>query len=267
MAQWTALAIATMAVTTCAVDPAFGVVTIDYSDQWWVPSESGWGAAVVQQADTLVVDLLVYGADGKPAWYVASALLKPNAAPGHTVFSGDLYATTGPWFGGPFNPALVAERKAGTLTFDATGVNSASIAYTVDGVAVSKNVVRMTWSGEDLSGNYSAVWNFGCPFGNGSLWGWRFTGMSIAHSADNAVHIQGEIWGIFEPFEMRGSYSQDGRLGRITAKLSAPGDEAITISDIERTTVGFTARLSVDVPYGLGTCDVGAGRLVAVRAP
>jgi hypothetical protein len=47
--------------------------TTNYSDQWWIPAESGWGASVLQQWDTLFIDLFVYGTDNKPAWFTAAA--------------------------------------------------------------------------------------------------------------------------------------------------------------------------------------------------
>jgi len=45
----------------------------NFSDQWWNPAESGWGAAILQQYDTLFVDVFVYGPDGRPTWYTAAA--------------------------------------------------------------------------------------------------------------------------------------------------------------------------------------------------
>lgn len=39
---------------------AFPVV----AHQWWVPAQSGWGAAILQQGDTLFICCFVYGTDG-----------------------------------------------------------------------------------------------------------------------------------------------------------------------------------------------------------
>jgi hypothetical protein len=154
--------IASLSAAVLATGTAHAASTTDYSDQWWVPSESGWGAAVVQQASTMFVNLMVYGADGKPTWFVAASSLQANPPTGHTVFLGDLYATTGPYYGGTFNPALVSERKVGTLTFDANTANSATMSYTVDGTPVVKNVTRQTWSYENLSGSYYGWWRGDC---------------------------------------------------------------------------------------------------------
>ena len=95
---------------------ANAAATTNFSDQWWVPDESGWGASVLQQWDTLFIDLFVYGTDNKPTWFVAAATLQPITG-GHVVFSGDLYATSGgSSFAGPFNRATVSARKPDCLS-------------------------------------------------------------------------------------------------------------------------------------------------------
>jgi hypothetical protein len=140
----------------------------------------------VQQAGTMFVNLMVYGSDGKPTWLVAASSLQANSPTGHTVFLGDLYATTGPYYGGTFDPALVGERKVGTLTFDANAPNSATMSYTVDGTPVVKNVTRQTWSHEDLTGLYYVGWNADC----GGVWRTLFDGpiaMTISHN-------EGSVW-------------------------------------------------------------------------
>src|SRR5512140_932137 len=81
------------------------------SDQWWKADEAGWGAAVLQQGDTLFVCFFVYGSDGQPTWFSAVATAQAGAPAGHAVYSGKLYVTQGPYFAGPFNPAAVIERE------------------------------------------------------------------------------------------------------------------------------------------------------------
>ena len=85
--------------------PSRASLGTNFSDQWWNPNESGWGASVLQQYDTLFVDLFVYAPDGRPTWYTAAARFQPQS--GRTLFAGDLYVTSGPWFGAFFNPAAV----------------------------------------------------------------------------------------------------------------------------------------------------------------
>lgn len=129
-------------------------LTTDFTDMWWVPSESGWGANVIQQGDTLFVTLFVYGQNGTPTWYVSPATTYQGNFGGQQ-FSGTLYRTTGPYFGaGFFNPGNVAVTAVGTLTFNAPFVASATLTYSVDGVNVTKFVQRQTWRTENLAGSY-----------------------------------------------------------------------------------------------------------------
>src|SRR5690348_8358425 len=93
-------------------------VTTDFTDLWWIPSESGWGANVIQQQDILFATLFVYGSNNQPIWYVASAAQYQGQVNGQFTFTGPLYQTTGPYFGaGGFNPNNVANRQVGSFTF------------------------------------------------------------------------------------------------------------------------------------------------------
>src|SRR5580765_5845064 len=94
-------ALATAALCAFAA-PSRASLGTNFTDQWWNPNESGWGASVSQQFNTLFIDLFVYGSDGRPTWYTAAVYLDPQ---NEGLFTGDLYATTGPWFGAFFNPS------------------------------------------------------------------------------------------------------------------------------------------------------------------
>ena len=82
--------IASLSVAVVGMGAAHAASTTNFSDQWWVPTESGWGAAVLRQASTLFVNLMVYGADGKPTWFVVASSLQHNPPAGHSVCLGDL---------------------------------------------------------------------------------------------------------------------------------------------------------------------------------
>ena len=261
------LVIASLSVAVLAGGTAQAASTSDFSDQWWVPSESGWGASVQQQASTLFIDLMVYASDGKPAWFVAAAYRQANVPAGHTVFAGDLYATTGPSPGGAFDPTLVHARKVGALTFDASNVNNATLSYTIDGTPVVKNVSRQTWSYENLGGEYDAVWFTRClgipeypsPFD------WTVTITTVRHNADNTVSINLSCpmcWTKFS-HEFRGTYTQAGHLGQITADLVAPDAGSITIVEIAKTTAGFTGRFAGTMTISGLTCQTVDGRIGA----
>ena len=129
----------------------------DQSDLWYIVAESGWGMQLVQRGNTIFATVFVYGPTNAPTWYVATM----TSADGLT-WTGDLYATMGPWFGtAPFNPANVSARKAGTMTWAPQTVETGTLNYVVDGVAVTKNVVRETLVFDDFSGTYLAALHVG----------------------------------------------------------------------------------------------------------
>jgi hypothetical protein len=128
----------------------------DYSDLWWVgPAEDGWGVNFIQQGDVIFATFFVYGNDRSARWFVAPAMAPTGTQPsvGHR-FSGDLYQTTGPWFGGPFDPAQVGGNVVGTamVTFDSP--DTATLTYTVSGTPVVKAITRQTFRSNSVAGFY-----------------------------------------------------------------------------------------------------------------
>lgn len=106
--------------------------------------------------------MFVYGDTGAPTWYVAT--MGPVAVVGALAWSGDLYTTTGPWFGAvPYSPALFTFRKVGTMTWNVplpiseTSVIRGTLKYDVDGVAVTKSLIRETLVNENYEGHFGGV--------------------------------------------------------------------------------------------------------------
>src|SRR5262245_48125844 len=90
-----------VAVTFAVVSVPASAKTTDSSDLWWIPTESGWGIQFVQEENTIFATMFVYGPNRQPTWYVATMA----KTPGKFVWSGTLYATTGPSFAAmPFDP-------------------------------------------------------------------------------------------------------------------------------------------------------------------
>ena len=123
--------------------------SIDYTDLWWNPAENGWGVNVIQQGEILFATFFIYGADNAARWYVASALTGSQ-----TAFSGQLYQTTGPYFGAQFNPAAVGVTAVGSATFNFTGPYNGTLSYTINGVTVNKSITRQTFRTQNLTGLY-----------------------------------------------------------------------------------------------------------------
>lgn len=123
---------------------------------WLNPNESGWGLNLFHQGDTLFGALFVYGTDGRPRWYVASSLASGDDGPLHdrpVSYFGAIYEATGPWFGGPFDPARVTRRQAGNMKAD-LGETSGTVEYTIDGVTVFKQVRPFTFRNMEIGGRY-----------------------------------------------------------------------------------------------------------------
>lgn len=113
----------------------------NYTDLWWNETEPGWGFSLVQHGEprnTVFGVLFTYEATGRPLW-----LVMPGGrwvAPAN--YEGDLYRVTGPHFAQPFAPSSVAARPVGILAVAFAGEDSATVAYTVDGVRVEKRITR-----------------------------------------------------------------------------------------------------------------------------
>jgi hypothetical protein len=140
-----------LAAAACLASPAQSTaLTTDQSDLWWIPAESGWGMQLVQRGSVIFATLFVYGTSGAPTWYTATLDYISNL-----TWTGDLYASTGPYFGTvPFNPANVMLTKVGTMTWAAPTVDAGTLNYVVNGVAITKDVVRQTLVVDNYNGAY-----------------------------------------------------------------------------------------------------------------
>ncbi len=138
---------------------AFGAAASDYTDIWFNPSEQstaggGWGINVVQSDAFLFLTFFVYGPDNKPTWYVAGLTLDANGN-----FNGPLYATTGTYFGVPWNPADGAgSAPVGTASFQPTDPYTATLSYAFTaGPTVVKFIQRQSLTAIPLGGSYSGT--------------------------------------------------------------------------------------------------------------
>jgi sugar lactone lactonase YvrE len=116
----------------------------NYQDLWWNAAESGWGTNVTHQGETLFATLFTYDAAGRGLWLVMSA--GPRQADGS--YLGDLFQTTGPPFNAqPFTPIGAGNvRRVGTMQFRFTSGVAGTLAYSLDGINVTKSVTRQVFS-------------------------------------------------------------------------------------------------------------------------
>ena len=237
--------------------------TTDYSDLWWIPSESGWGMQLVQEETTIFATLFVYGPGKQPTWY--TALVTNTDYTSHT-WTGTLYATTGPWFGaGSFDPAAVDAMAVGTMTLDLPFVEAGTLTYTVNGLQIVKHIQRETLQPIDFNGSYSGVLSRSasgtCPMFtsiDSTPATWRITQSGTTMSIDASVQGVGCTY--------NGSYGQSGRFGGVTGNYTCLNGEAGTFDFFEMSaTVGdFRMRTSTTSNSG---CTVKGYAIGLVQPP
>jgi hypothetical protein len=225
---------------------------VDYADIWWNPNEPGWGLQIANQGDLLFLTFYVYGSDTKPTWFVAALNYASTTGTGARVYTGNLIATTGPYFGIAYNPMLYVSRVAGTVTFQADTSTTATLSYTVDGVPVVKSIQRyaynlMNLSGTGYIGSFIEV-DTGCtnPAMNGPF---AASGtFNIAHSPPTpGVTITATLNTVVGVVvcTYQGAYGQAGRYGSISGgTFSCSNGNAGTFNahDIELTSQGILGR-------------------------
>lgn len=112
----------------------------DLTDIYWDPAESGWGLTVSQHGNNAFVVWYTYDTSGQPLFVVM---------PGGTfsdsmTFTGDLYTTTGPYFGGgSFDPSQVRVNNVGTATleFDLSATAAAAGDLKAGGIACRRGIM------------------------------------------------------------------------------------------------------------------------------
>jgi len=229
----------------------------DQTDLWFNPNEQGWGANIVQQNEILFVTIYVYSATGAPTWFVGPATSYAGSDGAGLHFEGRLYQTTGPYFGGPFNPASVTNREVGTVSFVSPMQEQGRLTYVVDGVTVAKDVKRQTFRSNNLSGVYLGGWvgtYSGCSSSNG--YNEAIDTITVSQNANNAFTLQ------TTNCTYNGTYVQDGRLGRAAGNWSCTNAAAGTFLfiEMEGSLSGMNGRMITNT----GTCNFN-GRIGGVK--
>ena len=247
--------IALLLVALLRVAPSHATAfSTDQSDLWWNPAESGWGIQFVDRAAIIFATMFVYGASTAPVWYTATL----NATSPQS-WTGDLYVTSGPAFGNPvFNPAGVTFRNVGTMTWNLSSATAGVLHYTVDGVAVTKNLVRQFIALDDFSGTFLSALHqtmSGCanPADNGTVE--TFATLATTQQATNFGFTLAAQIGLACTFA--GTLTQDGRFGTATgmATCGGGGPQPVTLSTM---VVGFNSlTLHYDSQAGNGCVTSG----------
>jgi hypothetical protein len=135
------------------------------TDLWWNPNESGWGVNLVQQGGSLFMTFFIYDQNTNPYWVVAvltpqmtEASLSPAYSIGSFTYTGTVYASQGPWFGGTFDPNKVTQQSVGSITFAPQSATQATLTYSVNGVTVSKAIERESFGHIFVGGGYQGAY-------------------------------------------------------------------------------------------------------------
>lgn len=251
------LAISMFCLLAAFARPGFAnTFSTDSTDLWYIPSESGWGANLIQQNEIIFVTIFVYSASGAPTWFVGPATQFSGSDGNGLNFTGPLYQTTGPFYGGVFNPSAVTTRQVGTVTFVTPMQEQGRLTYTVDGVTVVKDVVRQTFRSNNLTGAYLGGWvgtYSGCSSGNG--YRESLDAITVSHSG-SAFTMQTTAC------TYNGTYVQDGRLGRVAGSYSCTNAVSgnFLIIEMQASLSGMDARFSTTS----GSCNF-SGRIGGVK--
>lgn len=234
-------------------------VAPDYTDMWWNSDESGWGANVIQQGDTMFVTLFVYDASRNSTWFVAPSVTRQGAGP----FTGPLYQTMGTYyFQQPFVASSVTTTAVGNLTFNAINPNRATLSYNVGGFEIKKDLTRLSWRTDNLAGFYlggrQGVWS-GCGTLDGKVDSVATIGVS---ETGNQVQIRDAGKGYTCNYQ--GLYNQAGHYGEMTG--NGVCDDGVTrflaAREIQVSSIMFSMRYRMEQ---VGTNCVFEGYLGGIR--
>lgn len=224
--------------------------TSDITDMWWNPAESGWGVNIVQQNDTAFVTFFVYDNTQTAIWYTSDVHFRGSSG-GAFVWTGNLYATKGPWFGGRFSSSNVTARAAGTVSLTFTNLSQGTLTYSVDGVTVTKQIERQTWTTENYTGQYlggfsirQSVCNPGYYNGINEQAGV----VSVTHNGSSVVLV---LANNVATCTFNGTYAQTGKLGNVQGTYGCSDGTRGNFIAIEMTPTisGFTARVAGQSQY------------------
>ena len=230
--------------------PAYATsFSTDQSDLWYIPSESGWGIQLVERGSLIFITMFVYDPSGKPIWYVGTL----NATETPFVWTGDIYVTNGPWFGAqPYNPALFGGRVVGSMTWNAPFVTSGTLTYTVDGISVTKNIIRQTLVNDDFNGTFvgAAHETVSCA-GVADVTTENFAGLGVVQNGTQVSLASVALDG--NTCTYSGQLGQDGQFGSMNGTYSCVPSGQVGNFHMFEMNVGvnsLTARYTANSSFG-----------------
>ena len=234
---------------------AFRAGASDYTDIWFNPSEQstaggGWGVNVVQSDTFMFLTFFIYGPDNKPTWYVAGLTRDANGN-----FSGPMYATTGTYFGAPWNPADGAgSAQVGTASFQPIDAYSANLSYAFSaGPTVVKVIQRQSLTSIPLGGSYNGTQAGSYSnCNNGFAYTDRF-GLGVSQPTASTLTFTFAYSDSGLSCTLSGTFEQRGQLFRIPTASYTCSDglsTTATVSEIKATNFGIEASFTAPANGG-----------------
>ncbi len=175
----------------CLLFAALPARATDYTDIWFLPAESGWGVNVVQSDSFMFVTFFVYGPDKKPIWYTAN--LTQDASKN---YNGQLYATTGSYYGSAWVTGDLTQTAVGTASFQPTSPYTANLIYTITtpqalSATVTKAIQRQSLTQITVGGTYVGAQSGAYTGGNCNLPGSYsdFYSLAVTQSTSRVVSL------------------------------------------------------------------------------
>ncbi len=210
----------------------------DYTDLWWNPSESGWGVNFIQADNFIFSTFFVYGATGQPTWFTGQLTVDGNG-----IWSGPLFISSGTYFGGGWNPAQSGIRQVGTATFAPATDASGTLTYNVEGVNVSKQIIRQTLKTIPLGGTYlgslfTIVSACGNPAQNGTFS--RYSSIAVTQTGAGNITLAFGIQG-GGTCTLNGNANQFGQIYQIPSATYTCGaaGSPILVTNLKATAQGI----------------------------
>ncbi len=218
---------------------------VDYTDIYYIPSEDGWGANVVQSDTFLFLTFFIYGPDNKPTWYTAQLTLDASGN-----YNGKLYATTGTYYASPWKPVDKSATEVGTASFQPTSAYTAKLIYvvTTPAATVTKLIQRQTLTRITLGGTYigaQAGAYSGCNSASSNGAYSDFFSLGVVQGTDGAVTFTFAYQGL--TCTLSGALTQFGQLYTIptTAYVCTTGlNTNASMTEIKATAQGIEGRFS-----------------------
>jgi hypothetical protein len=97
---------------------------------------------LIQHASGIIFAVwFTYDAAGQRTWFVMSSGTWSSS----NVYTGTIFATSGPGFTSAFDPSLVRVSPVGTGTFSFSDANNGVFNFTVNGASGSKVITRLAF--------------------------------------------------------------------------------------------------------------------------